>query len=109
MRRQMLPSPLERRGSPPSQIWLNVTRRLGAERFPGGAAEGAGAWRFCLSARDTKPASFFPLSLGFGDSLADHGSIAVLRSPLRDAGCYSNRVGGKREKGASLLSPRLPG
>ncbi|KAF1394564.1 hypothetical protein PFLUV_G00002350 [Perca fluviatilis] len=127
MRREMLHSVSECIRSPPSQIWLNVTCRLGAER--GFLAEprreqepsGSVCLSVCLSARrrrrrslssvwDThKKTSFFRLPRS-GLGISGYGCIAVLLlfSPLRDVTPSDAPVpieeeeGGRTRRGASL-------
>lgn len=90
-------------------------------RFPGGAVEGAGAERVCVSVRvsvcrrslclsgtHTKPSSCrLPRS---GLDISGYGSIAVLLllSPLTDVGCSSAHRGDGGGGGIPIVLP-LPG
>lgn len=96
----IFPTAPERSRSPPSQIWLNVTCRLGAERGflaelrreqePSGSVclsvcLSAAAVSVCLGHTHTQKPSSCRLPRS-GHDISDYGSIAVLLlfSPLRD-------------------------
>ncbi|KAK2918490.1 hypothetical protein Q8A73_002861 [Channa argus] len=76
-RTDRFPTARERSRSPPSQFWLNVTRRLGAER--GFLAE-------LRSEQEPSWSSSFVRLPRFGHGTGGYGSISVLLlfSPLRD-------------------------